>query len=367
MNYDEIFPVQLLQQPATDRIAYFKNYTMAHPKLLEASQKLMFTINEPSSTSLMFLFGPTGVGKTTLLRRLTQKLITATLKEMEEDKGFIPIAGVEAVTPEFSNFDWKDFYIRALTILQDPSIKFPYNSRHTNLKLRMSLENALRQRHLKVFYIDEAQNLSKVASGRKLRDQTDCVKSLANITAVQFILAGTYDLLILRNLSAQLSRRSQDIHLERYKADSQEDLKAFKSIVQTFQRHLPLQQEPDLLEHWDFCYERSIGCIGILKDWLLRTLIQTLNQGNDTFTFHDLQSHALSLEQCMILFKEANAGEKQLDYYADSSNLRISLGLEVNSNTASPNPKTPVEKTRRSPVGQPKAQRRPVGGGYNAN
>jgi energy-coupling factor transporter ATP-binding protein EcfA2 len=385
MSYDETFPIQLFQQPIADRIAYFQSYTMAHPKLLEASRKLMFTVDEANSTSLIFLFGPTGVGKTTLLRRVTQKLITAASKDMEQDKSLIPIAGVEAVTPEFSNFDWKDFYIRSLTKLQDPCLKLSNTSKLTNLKLRMSLENALRQRHLKIFYIDEAQNLSKVASGRKLRDQTDCIKSLANITAVQFILAGTYDLLILRNLSAQLCRRSQDIHLERYKADKSEDLKAFKGIVQTFQRHLPLRQEPDLLKHWDFCYERSIGCIGILKDWLLRALISALSNGDETLTFHHLQSQALNLEQCMILLKEADSGEKKLEYHIDASSLRISLGLEINSDVTQQRSKTPinttevdsdvainssetsVKKTRRSQVGKPLPQRRSVGGGRNVN
>ncbi|MFS0520189.1 hypothetical protein ACEYW6_36695 [Nostoc sp. UIC 10607] len=70
MSDEEGFPKQLLEQSIPERIAYFKNYTMAHPKLLSASQKLMLTVEEPAATSLMFLFGPTGVGKTTLLRRM---------------------------------------------------------------------------------------------------------------------------------------------------------------------------------------------------------------------------------------------------------------------------------------------------------
>lgn len=367
MSDEEGFPKQLLEQSISERIAYFKNYTMAHPKLLSASQKLMLTLEEPAATSLMFLFGPTGIGKTTLLRRMTQKLLEATRPDMERDKGFIPIAGVETVTPEFSNFDWKDFYLRALTVLKDPCIELPISQRMTNLKLRMSVESALRHRRLKVFYIDEAQNLSKVASGRKLRDQTDCIKSLANITRVQFILAGTYELLILRNLSAQLCRRSQDIHLERYKADNSEDLRAFQGIVQTFQRHLPLQIEPDLLKHWDFCYERCVGCIGILKDWLSRALFSALLKGDKTLTFSDLESHALKTEQCIILLNEALHGEEQLNSRRDTNALRAALGLEVATDMTPKTSQTSAKTTRRhAVVGQPLPQRRPVGGGHNA-
>ena len=144
--------------------------------------------------------------------------------------------------------------------------------------------------------MDEAQNLGKVASGRKLRDQTDCLKSLANLGKTRFLLSGTYELLMLRNLSAQLCRRTLDIHFPRYRAEVEQDIRAFKSVVQTFQRYLPLAETPDLLECWDLCYERSIGCVGILKDWLSRTLSAVLERDDMalTLTRKDLERHAWS-------------------------------------------------------------------------
>lgn len=364
MESDAGFPLTLLRQPVVDRIAYFHRYTMAHPKLLEAAQKLMQTVEEPAGIALLFLFEPTGVGKSTLLRRVTQKMLESTLPTLAEDAGCIPIAGVEAATPEFRNFDWKDFYLRALQAVQEPTIHFPVHQRLTNLKLRTLLESALHQRQLKVFYIDEAQNLAKVASARILQDQTDCIKSLANLTGVQFVLAGTYDLLVLRNLNAQLCRRSMDIHLPRYKAENTEDLKAFRGIVQTFQRHLPLPEEPDLLSHWEFCYERSIGCVGLLKDWLSRALVAALEEGAKTLTVGHLENHAWSLEQCMVLLTEANMGEAQLEPRTARSTLRIALGLEVAPMAANqPIAVAAKAQQRGRPVGQPLAKRRPVGGG----
>ncbi len=369
MSTEKSFPRDLLQRPQHDRVAYFQQYTMAHPKLLLAFEKLTHAIDDPATVALIFLFGPTGVGKTTLLRRMTTKLLTSNIEKMEQDKGFIPIAGIEAATPEFSNFNWKDFYSRALTVLQDPCLELPGYGQVTNSKLKTSLEAALKYRQLQVFCIDEAQNLSKVASGGKLRDQTDCIKSLANFTAVKFVLAGTYDLLILRNLSAQLCRRSLDIHLERYKAENPEDLKAFRGIVQTFQRHLPLEVEPDLLKHWDFCYERSFGCVGILKDWLSRAFFCASSQGAKTLTIKHLQSSAYSTEQCMIIVTETKHGEKQLELIEDSSALRIALSLEHNNDAyaSGTHTATAPKKSRRDKVGDTKPQRRPVGGGQNAS
>ena len=78
--------------------------------------------------------------------------------------------------------------------------------------LRVALESAIRQRRPLAFLVDEAQHLAKIAGGRKLQDQLDCVKSLAIRTQTVHVLAGTYDLLILRQLSGQLSRRTRHIH-----------------------------------------------------------------------------------------------------------------------------------------------------------
>jgi len=302
-SQEESFPPEILNQPTSARVAYFVGYTMAHPKLVEVAQKLMHSIEQPAGASLIFIFGPTGVGKSTLLRRVSQKITQAALPQMEIEPGYIPIAGIEAVAPELGNFDWKDFYYRALIALQEPMIDNKINYSSTKLKLRFALEQALRHRQTDAFYVDEAQNLGKVASGRKLRDQVDCIKSLANIGKSRFLLSGTYELLMLRNLSGQLTRRSIDIHFPRYRAEFDQDVRAFKSVVQTFQRYLPLAEAPDLLGCWDFCYERSIGCVGILKDWLSRTLNAVLETDENALTlkFKDLERHAWSLEQCMIM------------------------------------------------------------------
>ncbi len=363
MAVQDGFPHELLDQPITDRVAYFRHYTMAHPILLNAAQILMQTVREPAGISLVFVFGPTGVGKSTLLRRVSQKLTEAMFAALQQDQGRIPMTGIEAATPEFGQFDWKDFYLRALAAVQEPFI-YPWGtSRLTTLKLRLSLEHALRKRQLQVFYIDEAQNFAKVASARKLSDQTDAIKSLANLTGVQFVLTGTYEVLMLRNLSAQLCRRSIDIHFPRYRAEISEDLQSFRGIVQTFQRHLPLPQEPNLLEQWEFCYERSLGCVGILKDWLSRALVATLEAGAKTLTSQMLEQHAWSLERCMIMLVEAKEEEKKLEVQPLQSTLRIALGLETAVVEPPPPPAPPVSPRRTAISAKPK--RYPVGGGQH--
>ncbi len=359
------FPRELLNQPVSARIAYFQSYTMPHPKLREAAQKLKRSIHQPAGASLIFVFGPSGVGKSTLLRKVSHDLTEAALPRMEIYKGYIPVAGIEAIAPEFRNFDWKDFYVRALMALKEPMIEKKISRTDSKLKLRLALESALKNREPDAFFVDEAQNLGKVTSGRQLRDQTDCIKSLANITQTQFVLCGTYELLVLRNLSGQVCRRSTDIHLPRYFAEFDNDRQAFQAVLSTFQSYLPLPDAPNLLENWDFCYERSIGCIGILKDWLSRTLSAVLEEDNNarTLTVKNLERHAWSASQCSTMLKEAKEGEDDLKNKSTTSDqLRADLGLDTSislpdvavSSTAS-------QKNQTRKVGEPLPHRHLVG------
>ena len=385
MNQQKKFPSHLLDQSISDKITYFENYKVNHPKLKEVEDLVMRSIRKPDGASFIFVYGPTGVGKTTLRLKIEKQLIEQALPELEEDRGKIPVVGVEAVAPESGNFNWKDYFTRALIALEEPLIEHKINIDYnmpeirrnseggilikqstSAAKLRQALEKALFHRRPDIFFVDEAQHLSKMSSGQKLQNQLDCLKSLANMSGVIHGLFGTYELLIFRNLSAQLSRRSIDIHFPRYQANNAQDLKAFKSVLLTFQRHLPLEQEPDLVSQWDYFYERSLGCVGILKDWLTRTLRDVLEEEGKTITQKHLKRRAWSVAQCTRMLQEIEEGEQQLEETEeDVSLLRKSLGIDPETIEETLN--TPSKTTKRSNrVGQRKAKRDPIGVSQNA-
>ena len=385
MSQKKKFPSNLLNQSISDKIAYFDNYKVNHPKLKEVEDLVMRSIRKPDGASLIFVYGPTGVGKTTLRLKIEKQLIEQALPELEKDRGKIPVVGVEAVAPESGNFNWKDYFTRALIALEEPLIEHKINIDYnmpeirrnsagailikqstSAAKLRQALEKALFHRRPDIFFVDEAQHLSKMSSGQKLQNQLDCLKSLANMSGVIHGLFGTYELLIFRNLSAQLSRRSIDIHFPRYKANNAQDLKAFKSVLLTFQRHLPLEQEPDLVSKWDYFYERSLGCVGILKDWLTRTLRDVLEEEGKTITQKHLKRRAWSVAQCTRMLQEIEEGEQQLEETEeDVSLLRKSLGIDPETIEETLNTPSKSKKGSRR-VGQRKAKRDPIGVSQNA-
>ena len=179
--------------------------------------------------------------------------------------------------------------------------------------MRFAAEQTLRRRRPLAVLLDDAQYFGIISSGRKLLDQLNIIKSLASKSLTTHVLGGTYELIPLRNLNGQLSRRSIDIHFSRYHADNETQRQEFINALYTFQQHLPLAKTPDLVSKWDYFYERSLGCIGVLKDWLTSSLALALDNGGHTLRPIYLERRALSVTQCNTMISEANAGESDLE------------------------------------------------------
>jgi energy-coupling factor transporter ATP-binding protein EcfA2 len=323
----------------------FRSFTMAHPRLVQAKDELLSAIEASAPGSLILVIGPTGVGKSTLRRRVESALIEKMAAEMEIDTGRIPFISIEAVAPDNGIFHWRDHYQRMLAQIQEPAIEHklglergegertgngryaPWPRGFTGYQLQQSIENALQHRRPAAVFIDEAQHLGRIASGRKLADQLDVIKSTASRSHTVHVLIGTYELLAFRNLSAQLSRRSVDLHFSRYRTESAEDIEVFQNAVFTFQKQLRSCELLDLANIWDFLYERSLGCIGILKDWLMQALVVAARSATPALSLAVLERTALSGSQCEKMLQDAREGEARL---ADNDDTRVRLRRLLN-------------------------------------
>jgi hypothetical protein len=392
------FPLALLEQPNAVRLDYFKAYTVAHPALKQADQAVWNALREPAGALLVFIYGSTGVGKTTLLAHIQKRLLEYALLRLEHDRGQLPVVRLDAVASSTPEFKWGDFSKRALMSVEEPLLDYKVDyqrlipaplEKHIQpqaliprsggdlAEWRLVWEQVLKNRKPVAVLIDEAQHLAK-GRGSKLIDQLDHLKSLAVMSQTVHVLAGTYDLLVLRNLSAQLSRRSIDVHFSRYHLANKDEVRAFKSVLLAFQQHLPLEEEPDLIQQWEYCYARTIGCIGVLKDWLTKAFAEAVETGAKTLSPALLQRHALSVDRCEQMLTESEEGEKQLtdDEKADDR-LRIRLGLErppakksrhdahpvqAEEHSAQPSPRVGQRKPKRDPLKKERETREEHGG-----
>ena len=366
------------ERQATEALQAFRAFTMAHPRLIEARDELIAAIEGAAAGSLILVLGPPGVGKTTLMRKVQQCLTEKLAPQLNADVGRLPFVAVEAIAPENGSFNWRDHFRRMLIQMDEPlidhklhpaylEVERDWNGRFTSsprpttgAQRQYALEQALRHRRPAAVFVDEAQHLAKMSSGRRLADQLDVVKSIASRTQTIHVLIGTYELLSFRNLSGQLSRRSVDLHFSRYRAECQDDLRVFQNIVLTFQEQLPAEQQLDLVGMWDFLYELSLGCVGILKDWLARSLSAAF-RGAVRLDRRVLERTGLSIAQCEKILAEAREGEARLIETREcSSRLRCLLGLSESAPKAQDRdaamPTKPA-RTRKPGVRHPKRDR----------
>ncbi len=337
------------------RLAAFKAYAVNHALLEDIDTRLTQAILEPAGFAHMLVYGPSGVGKTTMLRR-TERRVQELYARMATPSGATaqwrhpqggpalpaqPLLVLEARPPDGPTFNRADYYRSALTALGESYYKqwslvdihveqtWETKTRskssgrvaqfNDSPELRHALEEVLVRRGVRAVIVDEAQHLMKVASGAKLLDQFDWIKSMTNVTNVVHVLVGTYDLLDFRNLNGQAARRGHDLHFPRYQFQHEADRKAFQGALHALLQQIPLDMDiQDLMNHWYYFYERSIGCVGVLKDWLVRTVASSLRAGMRTLALAHLEHHALSNAQCESMAADANAAEQKLQYTESS-------------------------------------------------
>jgi energy-coupling factor transporter ATP-binding protein EcfA2 len=185
----QTFDPVLLDQPPSARLAYFdQQVTVLHPRQEDAYLNLWRAVRWPVGMQEVFLVGPSGVGKTTLLRKLRRAILKETRDDLLCAPGRLPLCTVVAEAPHRSQFSWRPFFVDVLTSLDEPHIEakvdqvtmtrmsavpdgfrrsLPGNP--TVDALRDATEQALRHRRPFAVCVDEAHHIAKVAGGRQLQ------------------------------------------------------------------------------------------------------------------------------------------------------------------------------------------------------
>ncbi len=110
---------------------------------------------------------------------------------------------------------------------------------------------------------------------------------------------------------------------------------------------MTLDEPPELQTHWEYFYERSIGCVGILKDWLTQAYRKALDDNASTLEPSHWQPYAPSVSKCLQMAAEAIEGEKAFHFESGKlALLRQKLGLSSNSSSVSSIESSSLLKTK---------------------
>jgi len=363
----------------------FRQAAITHRLLEQADQALMRAIAEPAGFALVLLYGPTGVGKSKLLAVLADRINRAA----PTPKGFpfsgwlhqpgvtqVPLLLIEARPPDGSAFNRAYYYRTVLTLLgertyqqqvqidihaeQGPPKRRPLRGKAAQFndlpELREAAEEAICRHGVRIILLDEAHHLLyTAASGTTvtLLEQLEWLKSMGSTTGALHLLAGTYELLNFGKLNGQIARRCLPVHFPRYQLQRPEDCLEFQAALLTLLRKVPLPCEADTLvgSYWLYFYECSIGCIGVLKDWLLRAVSTALDAGQQTLTLDWIQDHALPVESYQQMLLDATQGEEKLRH--TESNREHVWRLLQGGELIAPVPPLPPRSTPANPAPPP--------------
>ena len=312
---------QILCLSQNEKLDYFRQLVVRHPNMEERLEDIM-TLSEPNTgTDIILMIGPTGVGKSASIETVQRKYIQKYKSELQSDTSFIPIASIEAPASGEGRFAWRILYRRlgealnepllerkVLSVAQRQAFKMP-GLGNTVAALRVSMETALKYRRTRLLVIDEAAHIL-TGGESKLVDHMNALKSLANVSGVTLMLVGSYDLYRLPILSGQLARRMAVVHLGRYVDGDKRDADCFRRTLLALQKALPLDAVPDLEQHSTNLQRACAGCVGILKDTLMRALAMSLQKGKWKDDF--LRRALLPDAQLAAILKETLDGERLL-------------------------------------------------------
>src|SRR5260370_26592587 len=105
------------------------------------------------------------------------------------------------------------------------------------------------------------------------------------------------------------------------------------------------------MEHWPLCYRGCLGCVGTLKEWLVRTVSAALRKGDARLTLDRVREHKLIEARLAEMATDIVAGEQQVELTGGSREQLHSL-LQMETEPAP----TPTNVGRASPGRPPRAR-----------
>jgi DNA polymerase III delta prime subunit len=387
-------PFEPLQPELQTLLDQFKDYAVWHPRLVQVQTHLLHTIWEPADVAHVVVCGPSGVGKSKLAEVLARRLNTP--KSALNGHSLRRALLINTRPSDGALFHRTNFYQKGLALLGKTTIdrriqmdittaehlvekkkpKGKATAYPDNPEVRDAYEEELRRLALRTVILDEAQHLIESGDGKQIKEQLNWIKSMATETDVLHILIGTYDLLPFCNLDGQMARRGSEFHFARYHIENETDCQAFRNAFSSLLKQIPLGVDHyGLLQRWWYFFEGSLGCIGILKQWLVRALYRALREAGADLTRAHLEKSVLPDAKWERMRADARSGEAEFEY-ADNQNGYLSnlaslptfvpkppdLASTPRSQPA-PQDVTVEQKTRKrkSRVGEPSPRRDQVG------
>jgi hypothetical protein len=344
------FPVGLLEGTINQRKSYFRDFIVEHKFLEEAVNMTISSISSQVSERLVFVCGPSGVGKKEFIKSVKRRVTELAHPILTENPGCIPVVDVEAIAPEKGSFDFVNLWRNALVNLAEPMIghKISYSEiesydsvGHKIIKSRVQkgdyqeiLQNTLKYRNVLAMIINEAHHMLRVTSGKQVNWSADQLKTLTNGSQTPIIMVGTYELLMFLEdldigITDQINQRTRIINLPRYHTNKNSEINIFAKTAKMLLRNMPLEQTAEYLvdKDWEYFYTYSLGCVGTLKIWFMDAYSLALEEQAKTLTKEHLQKTRKPGHILSGMLKSIEDGERKMERVLSDGDIATQLGF----------------------------------------
>ena len=106
-----------LPPDAQHRLDQFKAFAARHPLLDQVEQDVLHAIWEPAGFAYLLVYGPSGVGKSTMMHHIVRRLNAPGLKTPTGETGSHPVLILEVRPPDGELFHRTDYYRTAVRLL----------------------------------------------------------------------------------------------------------------------------------------------------------------------------------------------------------------------------------------------------------
>ena len=295
--------------------------------------------------NLLFLIGPSGVGKDTLARGLVDELNLS----VSQTPALLNAAMVAAPAPHRQAFSWRDTWFDVLRVLEEPLLERKVDreaaaeglrpesrgcnaglpavrmARSTEGTLHRAVRDAAVDRGLVLLVINEALSLVSSERARSLREQLDVLRNLCDEASFRVLLLSTGRILTSLSLSGELARRVGLVYFPRYgspvdvrgqpvAADGPSQFKTFSRVVVSFMQSVPdeVRFSPSR-DELRFLYTGSLGCAGLLADWFRRALVRCASRGCAALSLEHFEETAYAEPNLRRLCQDCEAGEESVE------------------------------------------------------
>jgi hypothetical protein len=124
------------------------------------------------------------------------------------------------------------------------------------------------------------------------------------------VLVGTYQLLPILQRSPHLIGRTLSVNFPRYREDVREDIVAFDQILEAYSQHFQFCGETTLRVWNEYLYRGSLGCLGLLRAWILTALTRVQSTGDSALRLRHFERTRKSDADLESIAAEIREGEK---------------------------------------------------------